>query len=144
MSAWLKKIFAPSTVRKNLKLMTGKNEGQMRHLLKDESMGGNAGTFKGKPCMGANFWFDDKTGEIKKFTNDTAPAHYKDGQFKVVLFQIKNIKEFYKNPIARKYPEIIETYYSNGASQTAKLTIALSVELYNQLGEKLVDHRKET
>ncbi len=143
MRAWLKKFFAKSTIRKNLKLMTGKKRGQMLCTLSNESVNGNAGDDRGRPCFSANFWFDNKTGEIKKFTNDTAPDHYKDGQFKVVLFQIKNIKDFYRNPIARKYPEIIETYYSNGASQLAKLTIALSVKLYNQLGEKLVDHRKE-
>ena len=139
----MKKFLAPSMVRKNLKLMTGKKEGQMSYQLRNESMGGNAGKHQGRPCMGANFWFDDKTGEIKMFTNDTAPAPYKEGQFKVVMSFGSNITELLQNPIARKYPEIIKTYYSNGASQKAKLTIALSVELYNQLGEKLVDRRKE-
>jgi len=143
MFEWFKNIFAPRIVHKNIRVMTGRKEGQMIHKLGHESIGGNAGNFEGKPCFGANFWFNNEAGEIIEFTNDTAPANYKEGQFKVVLSYGSNITEFLRNPIARKYPEIIQTYYRDGASQQAKLTIALSVELYNQLGKKLVDHRKE-
>ncbi len=143
MFQWFKILFAPRVIRENIKMMAGKKEGEMRHLLNDESMGGNVGKHNGKPCIGANFWFDNETGKIVEFTNDTAPANYKEGQFKVVIFLPADMKRFLENPLVRKYPEIIETYYRNGASQKAKLTIALSVELYNQLGKKLVDHRKE-
>lgn len=43
--------------------MTGKNEEQMIHKLGPESIGGNAGKDQGKPCIGANFWFEDKMGK---------------------------------------------------------------------------------
>ncbi len=139
----IRNLFAPHVVHKNIKVMTGEEEWQMIGKLGTESMDGNAGKHQGKPCIGANFWFDDNTGEMIVFTNDTAPANYKEGQFKVVISTPRNMTEFIKTGLARKYPEIIQTYYRNGASQKAKLVIALSVELYNQIGKKLVNHRKK-
>ncbi len=141
MFTWIKKLFLNSTIRKNIKQMTGVKEGQMLDSLKDESTG-NVGTHEGKTCLGINFWFDDNTGEIKRFTNDTKPNEYKNGQFKIIMGNLTNFEEFLKNPIARKYPEIVKIYYSQGASTKAKQIIALSVEIYNQLGKKMVNQRK--
>lgn len=55
-------------VERNIELMQGNKVGQMQHLLFRESMGGNAGTWRGFSCVAANFFYDSN-GEIKYFGN---------------------------------------------------------------------------
>jgi hypothetical protein len=75
--------------------MLGKKEGYMIYMLGQESMGGNAGCWHGKPCLGANFFYDGNNGEIKYFGNwPSVPeevmkkfisTEYLEGTFRVVL-----------------------------------------------------------
>lgn len=77
-------------VDRNLGKMIG---GQMWELLMKESMGGNAGVYKGKPCVCANFYYDERTGDLD-FANgfdkgQTAPKGY----FKLAFDEEQQIVE---------------------------------------------------
>ena len=63
------KRFRDRVVQKNLERMLSMSDGGMASLLLGESMGGNAGTYKGLPCMAANFVYNTFTGEILYFAN---------------------------------------------------------------------------
>lgn len=56
-------------VRLNIKKMKGNEKGDLMPLIMGESFGGNAGRYQGNPCVGANFYFDRQSGEIKYFEN---------------------------------------------------------------------------
>ncbi len=135
MFSFFRRLSSDKIVRINLKMMTGKSKEQLPTLLSNESMGGNAGKIDGQPCICANFWYDGSTGEIKKFTNEDVPAECKEGRFRVLM---PNIKDFLRTRLARKFPEIVRADLSKGTSVNAKLRIAESVQLYNQLGKKII------
>lgn len=61
-------------LRKNMERLLGEEEGSLNYALKHspESMGGNAGHWRGYPCMGVNFYFNQNTGEIVYFGNTQA------------------------------------------------------------------------
>jgi hypothetical protein len=59
----------PYVIEKNLEMMISTDEGGMIGLLFEESIAGNAGEWYGLPCSGANFVFDNQTGEIIYFQN---------------------------------------------------------------------------
>src|SRR3989338_315901 len=58
-----------SIMRKNVQLMLSLEEGGMMHLITLESIGGNADIYKGYPCVAANFYYNNQTGEIIVFQN---------------------------------------------------------------------------
>ena len=75
-------------VKKNLEMMTEEGEGKMFSLLCTESIGGNAGSWKGLSCACANFRYNCITGEIKYFGNyQEVPQHirenYLEGYFRL-------------------------------------------------------------
>ena len=81
-------ITIEETVNKNLALMNSSARGGMFALR--ESLGGNAGSYKGISCYGANFCYHPKTGEILYFGNcQDVPRkirkHFPSGSFRVAL-----------------------------------------------------------
>ncbi len=56
-------------VKRNLEKMLSTSKGGMASLLGTESIGGNASTYNGLPCIAANFVYDTVTGEILYFGN---------------------------------------------------------------------------
>lgn len=123
MFKWVGNLFSRNIIRKNVAMMTGSGKEQMLGLLGDESMGSNAGSYRGRPCYIANFEFDNATGEIRRFTNIPEKKTYKRGGFKL------RIAENWSH-------EIIETRLPSDASQRAEEIIALSVKLYEQVEKK--------
>ena len=91
-------------IEKNLEKMLGISN-EMSKLLMTESMGGNAGFYKGKPCFAANFHYNGITGEIEEFTNDPINGdRLHRGTFRLIA----NVK----------YPAVIVgTYLEEGCSQ---------------------------
>ena len=57
------------TVENNIERMTGKGPKDMPAVLSMESLGGNAGCWKGRLCGGANFFYEWSSGKILYFTN---------------------------------------------------------------------------
>lgn len=115
-----------STVSKNLEMMAGSERGQMQSLISKESMGGNAGTEDGRPCLGANFFYDLQTGEIKYFENiQNVPwgivNKYSAGTFRIAI----------DTPNTWKL-KIINTYLKEGTAKEATENLEQSVELYNK------------
>jgi len=75
-------------IDKNLELMISNEPGGMYEVLIGESMGGNAGRFGNYLCAGANFYFNENTGEIIYFGNiqnvpDPIVDNCADGIFRV-------------------------------------------------------------
>lgn len=119
--------------------MTSSKRGGMQYLITRESAGGNAGGFRGKPCVGANFFFNLEKGEIREFTNDVQPCHgLTKGIFKLVM-QVGAIPKtrfgcwFFKTFLLKKYPEIIGLYLPPKASKEARLNLELSRKMYNKM-----------
>jgi len=125
------------TVKKNLDKMTTPEYGGMLDLLLEESMGGNAGYFKmnGRiySCVGANFFYDGETGEIKIFTNyqDFEPekgVRYAEGLFRLAV-NLRNTPGVYK---------ILERYYHNSPTWEALDNLEMTILIYNrEFGFKL-------
>ena len=93
----LKEIFIGDLneiVKHNLQLMLDQSQkGSLPALLDRESMGGNAGAWKGHPCFGANFYFDPESGKIIFFENfQSVPMKIRE-RFVPGLFRIaSNLK----------------------------------------------------
>ena len=127
-------------VAKNIQFMTGTQELGMQTVLSDESWGGNADAFvKGtpKPLQAANFYFRHDNGEIVGSSNKIKyHAKIMQGQF-IVELQFgkapKTIWERIRYKFSRSYPKIVRSKIPPEASEKAKITLALSVKLYNQL-----------
>jgi hypothetical protein len=125
-------------VKHNLKIMTGLRDGDLQSIISNESHGGNAGTQKGKPCVGANFFFKVSTGHILLFSNRI--QHKPDidkGTLRLALDYAKvpstKIGRWLLKNLTRKYPEIIDVFLPKNTPKKSKLNIELSIKLYNQL-----------
>lgn len=82
-------------VAHNLKLMVSDKPGHMHSL--DESMGGNAQTHEGKPCIAFGFFYDLQTGRILYFgLPQNAPERirneYSSGCFRIIA-PMPHVKE---------------------------------------------------
>ncbi len=128
-------------VKENVKFMISSEEGSMRRFANTESMGGNASFYKGKLCVGVNFWFEPAMGKIIEFTNET-DVKYGKGIFRLELPGNKLDLSTY-NPTEKKYPHIIsyeitpESMWCAQASAEAEAVIQESVRLYNQCCDAL-------
>lgn len=110
-------------IQHNLKKMIGCKEGEMQKLLFRESIGGNAGSFRGVSCAATNFFYDKNTGEIKYFENwQNVPHDIKnsspEGTFRIVMTKKK---------------KIINCYLSKDVAEEAKKNIEETVEEYNKM-----------
>ena len=54
-------------VMQNVALMHSQRPGGMGYVLKEESMGGNAGALGKYNCYAANFFYNENTGEVRWF-----------------------------------------------------------------------------
>lgn len=115
-------------VKKNVQKMTGWEAGE------------KAGFYQGKPCYGVDFFFDHRTGEIISFTSSlTIPEeHGAQGSFKVILPSFKSPKKWWERLAYLFFPpgknhHVVWSDIPRGASEAAKINLALSVRLYNQL-----------
>ena len=114
------------TVRKNLERMTGKREGDMFPAIIGESIGGNAGRYNNQPCMGANYYFDANTGEIKYFGNwqnvpEQIRENFQKGTFRIAL-DITQWKQRIVEYLTHKKP----------ISNIAKKNLEETVRAYNE------------
>jgi len=116
-------------VKRNFRLMTSEDHGGMQWLMSRESMGGNAGTWRKMSCVGANFLFDGKTGEIMLFSNpQDAPSSIRDKGYCMGIFRIA--VDFRGTGKCR----IIEfLVYGGAATRDAKDIIGMSIAEYNQV-----------
>jgi len=133
MTGFLKRLFRIDIPSKNLKLMLSNKNGGMIRLANDESIGGNAGSYKKFPCVGTNFYFDKDTGEIIYFNNpqylpESIINVYSHGVFRIVVLIGKNVPQNIKNIFAK----ILEVRYYGDASKEAKKNIEASINLYNE------------
>ncbi|MBT3836601.1 hypothetical protein HOD05_00460 [Candidatus Woesearchaeota archaeon] len=133
------RLFQPvdPIVSKNLKLMESVEEGGLQDLVTQESAGGNAGSFQGKLCAGANFHFDE-TGLIHEFTNDPSKKYF-EGRFKIktgIPSDMRTVDFDNYREQSNESNKIIRTEYdSPNVPKEAKIMIELSVKLYNELRE---------
>jgi hypothetical protein len=116
-----------TTIKKNVNLMTLDRRGGMKYLLIGESVGGNAGKWKGYTCAGANFYYDGITGEIKYFGNvqdvpQEIKEHFNAGTFRVAMDVPNTVKN-----------RIVEFMTDAPLTENAKRMIDLSIAEYNQV-----------
>jgi hypothetical protein len=131
-------------LNKNLEIMNSKEEGGMEILLRGESFGGNAGhTRDGRPCAGANFYFDGKTGELIKFTNkvpENIMPEYLKGIFIVAKDPLKREKEILRYYVIKVKPNLLEKLEplaeAGQVTPYAKIAMQRSVEMYNTQQKK--------
>lgn len=118
----------------NLERMRNTEEGGMEACLMGESMGGNAGFYKGLPCGGANFRYNERTGLILCFGNiQDLPRDIisisADGTFRVPVDSGSN------SPVG-----VSEVYLEGNPSENAEKVIRETVERYNhQCGGRIED-----
>ncbi|MBI2672288.1 hypothetical protein HYX16_05115 [Candidatus Woesearchaeota archaeon] len=125
-------------IEKNLKKMTNNSEGSMLKLMGKESWGGNAGRWKGLPCVGANFIYDPETGEILYFENpQTIPKELKgfaEGTLRIVrdiyFEKDSTLKKIIQNGTEKC--RIIDSYLPKPISEEAKENLEISIEEYNK------------
>ncbi len=116
-------------VAKNIERMRSTEPGGMRHMLIRESMGGNAGRYKGFSCVGAGFYFDRETGEMLYFDNpQRVPAdircHHVDDMFRLAV-------DWSRNGGTGKY-RIIDYSPRDDVSQAAREVLTETIERYNR------------
>ncbi len=118
-------------VKKNVQKMTGWKAGE------------NAGLYQGKPCSAATFCFDDRTGEIIQFANELSVLgeHRARGSFKMILPSKMFSNTFLERLAYLFFPSgkdhhVVWSDIPREASEAAKINLALSVRLYNQLQKK--------
>ena len=80
----------------NLELMLSNKRGGMSHLIVTESMGGNAGFLGRLPCIAANFYYSQESGEIVYFGNYqdvpiSVRESFQEGLFRMAI-DIKQLK----------------------------------------------------
>ena len=118
------------SVKNNLELMMSKEKGGMYGLR--ESIGGNAGTWRGHGCWAANFYYDDY-GEIHCFANPPATqeieSKYMEGTFRIA----KRASDF--------RDRIVEIFVSK-KERFARAVLIMTVEEFNEMyGFKVEDER---
>lgn len=134
---WFKDLFSPiqtdpKIIQKNLSLMTSEKPCGMQRLLSSESMGGNAGSVRKYPCLGARFFYNPNTGKIKLFENDqNVPKMIKEGYGKAIFRVAFNIKSFREDTEENKY-RILTVSYEGKPSALVKKIIEDSITAYNQ------------
>ncbi len=101
----------------------------------EESIGGNAGMFKFKgrnySCIGVNFFFDCKTGQIFGFSNKT-PTDYCSGNFRVIFARIgASIPDEERFDSATGKIVDLNFWDEKKPSKEAKAILLASVEEYN-------------
>ena len=107
-----------NSIGANLEKMLGAGN-EMLKLLMNESIGGNAGYYKGKSCYAANFHYNGDTGEIDRFTN--GPPNRNElhrGTFRLIA----NVN----NPVI-----IVGTYLDKRSNRSARAVISKTVFMYN-------------
>lgn len=116
-------------VEKNIERIVGNSEGNMWYcvLSRDpESMCGTAGTWEGLSCIGVNFFYDGKSGEIKYFFGnpDLAPddirSRFREGTFRFAI-------DFR----TRKY-RIVSLQYRTRPAIVARQNLEETVRVYNE------------
>ena len=121
-------FFRKDIPHKNLKLMESIKKGGMLYLLRRESMGGNAGSYKNYNCVGARFEFNIITGEITKFTN-YAKDNTREGIFRLLVFPT-DIELMERFNVKNLFFKIID-YSINKCSTIAKENIYRTITLWN-------------
>ena len=91
----------------------------------EESFGGNAGSYKGVSCAGANFYYDKMTGEIMYFGNmQNVPEGIRNsfihGTFRIAIT---------KYGIVENYLDELEELKSNSSSKTTTTKIVLNTTI---------------
>ncbi|MEM2713879.1 MAG: hypothetical protein QXE64_02075 [Candidatus Pacearchaeota archaeon] len=112
--------------RENLKKMFNSERGGMYYLLMKESVGGNAGYYGDKPCVAANFLYNEK-GEIVEFTNYREGKKLYKGTFRIVV-----------NPKGKKsykeiYEKIVNVFLDKDSPKESQEIIKKCAEEYNKL-----------
>ncbi len=107
-------------VERSLHRMQTEGEGHMPDLMVEERVGGNAGSWNGHYCLGANFQYDER-GEILHFDNiQHVPVElrdYKSGTLRVAL-----LPDRHRIVGIRLHPE---------TTDFARQNIETAVNLYN-------------
>jgi hypothetical protein len=123
-------------IAKNLEMMLTKKEGYMLSLISSESMGGNAGSWKGYTCVGVNFSYNQDTGEIMHFENtpDIPSAFMKyPSHFFRVAIDFKDSRGYL----------ILDYVNPRAASEDAKKNLEETVRQYNNMSKFKVKPRKK-
>ena len=120
--------------------MQGTKKGEMEYLLLSESFGGNAGSFNEFSCAGANFHYDQKSGEIQYFGNiQSVPQeikqHYVRGIFRVAA----DIKKMFSESIEERKKlsfenniNIVNKHFDQKISKRAEQNLEETVRIYNE------------
>ncbi len=119
-------------IEKNLEKMFGENEGDRCYALKEspESVGGNAGSFRGMPCYASAFFYIHSTGEILYF-----------GNFQYVPDRIKNDRlnseACFRFAVDIKHKkdilvDLVEPVFAPAPTPAARDNLEQTKEAYNQ------------
>ena len=120
-------------IERSLERLIGDKEGDLLYALRKnpESMGRSH--WKVYPCIGANFFYDSETGEIKFFDNYTPndkleSMHWEGEIFRGTFRMAVDIKKFR----GAKDKRIVEYFIDPNTSETARHNIEETVMVYNE------------
>ena len=121
-------------VRKNVKLMESSGREGMLNFLASESIGGNAQSFKGYPCVAINFFHSKVSGEIIKFGNyqNIDPTIRQNENYLESSFLIALKLPLPKNNFQSGY-NIIKLFNNKKITPNALATLKECIKLFNQI-----------
>lgn len=128
-------------IEQNLEKMRSPN-GEMRRVIKDESVGGNAGSAEidGErfPCLGVNAFYDRQTGEIKAFGNIQSirpeivdNPNYRRFAFRIISPNFDSRKRYYLIVNVFYYGPILSLEIAENPQTEAEDVIKETAEKYN-------------
>ncbi len=118
-------------IQKNLERLTGRGEGDMPKATESESIGGTKDS-EGRPCFGANFYYDSKSGEIVFFgVEPNVPKDillkYSHGIFRIAL----DVKLTHR-PNATGKNRIISHHFDFKINDYLKDVFSKTIQEYNE------------
>ncbi|MBW3017088.1 hypothetical protein KY316_01845 [Candidatus Woesearchaeota archaeon] len=112
-------------VEANLRLMCLHEDGGMKHLLRYESIGGNAG----RNCLGASFYFESSSGRILYFKN--ASGESSDLRNGVFRLRISSPHSIIVSAYVKANNCFLVPIAKSGLEPKALKALELTVERYN-------------
>ena len=115
-------------VKHNLQLMTSSHPGGMQYSLQGESVGGNAGSWRGLSCAATHFSFQGQTGVIAAFGNpQDIPREFRHPPYEIGTFRVA--LDF----SGRGKVHIVEFFCDAALSAQARQVLDWSIREYNQV-----------
>ena len=122
-----------SIICRNLEVMLSEEEGGMINCANDESMGGNAFSHKGYPCVATNFYYQTDNGRMFLFTNDLISREGLSHGTYVIMVDLNRRADFFRGVNPEVFFKIIELIHEKETPESAINILAECAKRYNRI-----------